>query len=138
MPKKKKAGAKKAEPVAPAPEPAAPEEDPETEEISAKDAKSLDAATDYLDAVNNPQETKADSKTMNEAMKRTAAISAAVDAEAAAAAAARERELAKVVVADEDVTFFVENCMVEKSVADRKLRESGGVLIDAINAFVNS
>ena len=134
MPKKKKAAAKK---VAPEPAPAAaPVEENTVEEIqpaAGKDAKDLDAVTDGFAS---GQETKADTKTMNEAMKRTAAISS-VNAEAAAASAARERELAKVKVAPDDVAFFMENCMVEKDVADRQLRESGGVLIDAIQAFVN-
>ena len=147
MPKKKGKGkGNKSSAPAPAPAPApaaaaslAGDDDDEdvTQGTSSQDAaqtaKSLDSITDGFAS---GQETKTDSATMNEALKKAQSSSTAAAAEAKAASVARERELARVKVDPADLEFFMENTMTDKKTADQKLRESGGNLKDAIQAFV--
>merc|ERR1719470_590070 len=50
---------------------------------------------------------------------------------------ARERELAKVVIAKEDVELIVQEMEIPKEKADRVLREHGGDVVAALTALVN-
>ena len=144
MPKKK--GKKKgggggggAKAAAPAPAPAPAADEPEYDVAkgkkgdAAKSAKQLDSVTDGFASGGK----ESDAATAKAAMAKLGGGATPVD-EAQKAQRERAAKLAKIKLKPEDVTFFMENCCVEKAEAEKSLREAEGDLKAALVAFCES
>jgi len=108
----------------------------EEEEVKAPKAKGHDSGSADLEKVTDYAEDKeilSTGKDLEDALQAIRSKQVARTAERLA----RERELAKVAIAKEDVELIVTEMEIPRERAERCLREQGGDVVAALTALVN-
>jgi len=108
----------------------------EEEEVKAPKAKGHDSGSADLEKVTDYAEDKeilSTGKDLEDALQAIRSKQVARTAERLA----RERELAKVAIAKEDVELIVAEMEIPRERAERCLREQGGDVVAALTALVN-
>jgi len=102
------------------------------DKTAAAQARALGAMTGGGDDGEERESTKLDSDRVKSTMAALAAAQRAEKEEKAK----REKDLAAVKIAAADVDVIVAECEVERRAAERRLREHGGNLYDALKSYL--